>query len=64
MVRAALDAVPVAVLTAVIAPSLAKGGLADVAAAAVTVIAAFRLPLLPAVVIGVLAAIGFRALAL
>ncbi len=62
VMQAALDAVPVAVLTAVIAPALARGGPADIAAAAVTMVAAFRLPLLAAVVIGVLAAVGFRAL--
>src|SRR5262245_18319695 len=58
--QAALDAVPDAVLTAVIATALARCGLADAGAAAVTVIAAFRLPLLPAVIIGVLAAVALR----
>src|SRR5262245_33035385 len=52
-VQSALDAVPVAVLTAVIAPTLVKGGVADLVAAGITVLAAIRLPLLPAVVIGV-----------
>ena len=60
--RAALDALPVAVLTAVIAPSLAKGGLPDICAAAVTLIAATRLPLLPVVVIGVASAVLFRSM--
>jgi uncharacterized membrane protein len=62
LVQAALDAVPVAVLTAVIAPSLMKGGPADMAAAAITALAAFRVPLLPAVVIGVGSVIALRAL--
>lgn len=51
--QTSLDALPVAVLTAVIAPSLAKGGPADLIAAAITVLAAMRLPLLPVVMIGV-----------
>lgn len=61
LVQAALDAVPVAVLTAVIAPSLMKGGPADIAAAAIMTLAAFRLPLLPAVVIGVVSVVLLRA---
>jgi len=52
-IQAALDALPVAVLTAVIAPSLSKGGAADLIAAFLTLLAASRLPLLPVVVIGV-----------
>ncbi|MGH6814666.1 MAG: AzlD family protein [Hyphomicrobiaceae bacterium] len=60
-VRSALDAVPVAVLTAVIAPTLVKGGPADLLAAGITVLAALRLPLLPTVVIGVGAAVVLRA---
>lgn len=51
--QASLDALPVAVLTAVIAPSLFKGGPADLIAASLTLLAATRLPLLPVVVIGV-----------
>lgn len=58
--QAALDALPVAVLTAVIAPSLVKGGPADLCAAAVTLIAATRLPLLPVAIIGVVSAVLFR----
>ena len=60
--RAALDALPVAVLTAVIAPPLAHGGLPDICAAAVTLFAATRLPLLPVVVIGMVSAVLFRSL--
>jgi uncharacterized membrane protein len=59
-VQASLNALPVAVLTAVIAPSLAKGGAADLIAAAITLAAATRLPLLPAVVIGVASAVLSR----
>jgi uncharacterized membrane protein len=51
-VRVALDALPPAVLTAVIAPA-AMAGPAEMIAAAVTILAAFRLPLLATVAIGV-----------
>jgi uncharacterized membrane protein len=57
---AALDAMPVAVLTAVIAPSLVKDGAADLLAAAITVLAAARLPLLAVVAVGVAAAVLLR----
>jgi uncharacterized membrane protein len=59
-VRASLDALPVAVLTAVIAPSLMKGGPADMIAAAITSLAASRLPLLAVVLIGVGSAVLLR----
>jgi len=58
----ALDAVPVAVLTAVIAPSIVNGGPATTIAAAVTVIAAIRLPLLATVIIGVASVVVLRML--
>jgi len=58
--QAALDALPVAILTAVIAPSLMKGGPADMLAAAVTLVAAARLPLLAAVILGVSSAVALR----
>ena len=61
-VRTALDALPAAVLTAVVAPMALATGPAETAAAAVTMLAAFRLPLLATVCVGVAAAIGFRAL--
>ncbi|WP_075217144.1 AzlD family protein [Mongoliimonas terrestris] len=51
-VRVALDALPPAVLTAVIAPAVLAGP-AEMIAGAVTMVAAFRLPLLPVVAIGV-----------
>lgn len=59
--RAALDALPVAVLTAVITPGLVKGGVADLLAAGATLAAASRFPLLPAVAIGVACAALLRA---
>lgn len=62
IVTAALDAMPVAVLTAVIAPLLVKGGLPDLLAAAITLIAALRLPLLATVAIGVASVVGLRQL--
>ncbi len=62
VLESALDAVPVAVLTAVIAPSIVNGGPATTIAAAVTVIAAIRLPLLATVVIGVASVVVLRML--
>ena len=60
LVQTSLDALPVAVLTAVIAPSLIKGGAPDLIAAALTLLAASRLPLLAVVVIGVGSAVILR----
>lgn len=60
--RAALEAVPGAVLAAVIAPMALATGPAESAAAALTVLAALRLPPLAAVAIGVLSVVAFRAL--
>ena len=59
---AALDAVPVAVLTAVIAPGIVKGGVADMVAAGITVFAATRLPLIVTVAVGMAAVVLLRAL--
>jgi uncharacterized membrane protein len=57
-VRRALDALPAAVLTAVVAPAIVAGW-AELIAAAVTLIAALRLPMVVAVVLGIAAvAIG------
>lgn len=58
----ALDAMPVAVLTAVIAPTLAKGGAPDLIAGGITVLAAMRLSLLVTVALGVGSAIFLRSL--
>ena len=60
-IRVALDALPPAVLTAVIAPA-AMAGPAEMTAAAVTILAAFRLPLLATVAIGVATVAVMRAL--
>ena len=58
--RAALDAVPPAVLMAVIAPTVFATGPAETIASAITLAAAFRLPLLAAVVIGVASVVVLR----
>ncbi len=60
--RSAMDALPPAVLMAVIAPTVLATGLAETLAAAITVIAAFRLPLLVAVASGVASVVALRAL--
>lgn len=58
--KAALDAVPPAILMSVIAPSVLATGAAETIAAAVTAIAALKLPLLGAVAIGVASVVIFR----
>ena len=58
--KAAFDALPVSVLTAVIAPMLLMSSVADSLAGVVTIIAAFRLPMLATVVVGVGAAVILR----
>jgi uncharacterized membrane protein len=58
--RAALDALPAAVLTAVIAPMAIATGPAETAAAVLTAIAATRLPLLATVVVGVVSVVLLR----
>lgn len=60
--QAAFDAIPPAVLIAVIAPSALATGWAEAAAAALAALAATRLPLLGVVAVGVAAVVGFRAL--
>ena len=52
--KAAFDAIPPAVLVAVIAPTALTTGWAEALAAAITVVAAFRLPLLGTVAVGVM----------
>jgi branched chain amino acid efflux pump len=61
--KAAFAAIPAAVLTAVIAPAVLATGWPESIAAAVTALAASRLPLLPTIVIGVAAVVGLRLLA-
>ena len=61
--KAALDALPPAVLMAVIAPTLLATGPAETIAATITAAAAFlRLPMIAVVAIGVAAVIALRAL--
>ena len=60
--QAAFDAIPPAVLVAVIAPSALATGWQETAATLVAAVAATRLPLLGVVAVGVLAVVGFRAL--
>lgn len=57
--RAALEALPAAVLTAVIAPA-ALAGPAEATAAIVTILAASRLPLIGVVAVGVAAVVMLR----
>ncbi len=59
--QAAFDAIPPAVLVAVIAPSALATGWAETAAAAIAALAATRLPLLAVVAVGVVAVVAFRA---
>jgi uncharacterized membrane protein len=59
---AALNAVPAAVLTAVIAPSVLTAGLAEAIAGAITLVAAFRLPLLATVAVGLGTVVAMRSI--
>ncbi|MDB5525544.1 MAG: branched-chain amino acid transporter AzlD family protein [Rhizobium sp.] len=59
--REALDAIPPAVLMAVIAPTALATGWAETIACAITAIAATRLPLLVCVIIGVMSVVALRA---
>jgi uncharacterized membrane protein len=59
-VEAALDAVPAAVMTALVAPMALVTGPAETLAAAATVLAALRLPMLATLGIGVAAVAGLR----
>jgi uncharacterized membrane protein len=59
-IKQALDALPAAVLTAVIAPA-ATAGKAEIIASAATVAAALRLPTLAAIAIGMACAAVLRA---
>lgn len=60
--RAALDAVPPAILMAVIAPTVLATGIAETLAAGITALAALRLPLLAAIAVGVGAVVLLRLL--
>jgi uncharacterized membrane protein len=59
---AAMNAVPPAVLTAVIAPSVLAAGPAEAIAGLVTVFAAFRLPLMGTILVGVASIVVLRTL--
>ena len=59
---AALEAVPAAVLMSVIAPMVFMTGAAETIAAGITLLTAFRLPLLVAVLIGVGAVVVLRSM--
>jgi uncharacterized membrane protein len=58
--KAAFDAIPPAVLVAVIAPSALTTGWPETIAAAITIVAATRLPLLATIVVGVAAVVALR----
>ena len=58
--KAAFDAIPPAVLVAVIAPTALTTGWAEALAAAITAVAAFRLPLLATVLVGVVSVVALR----
>jgi uncharacterized membrane protein len=60
--KAAFDAIPPAVLVAVIAPTALPTGWAEAIAAAITAVAAFKLPLLGTVVVGVVSVVLLRGL--
>jgi uncharacterized membrane protein len=58
--KAAFEAIPPAVLVAVIAPTALATGWAETAAAGITMVAATRLPLLATVAVGVVAVVLLR----
>lgn len=60
--RAAFDAIPAAVLVAVVAPVMLATGPAETVASILTGLAAMRLPLLAAVGVGVASVVVLRAL--
>lgn len=58
--KAAFDAIPPAVLVAVIAPTALTTGWAETVAAGITMVAATRLPLLATVAVGVVSVVLLR----
>ena len=60
--RVALDAAPPAILTALVAPAMLTGGPIEGVAGLITLIAAFRLPLLGTVLVGVATIVALRGL--
>jgi len=63
-VEAALDAVPAAILTALVAPSLINRGAAETTALLITALVALRFSLTVTVAFGLGAVVGLRALGL
>ena len=61
--KAAFEAIPAAVLVAVIAPMALATGWPETVASAITALAAFRLPLLATIAVGVASVVALRALA-
>jgi uncharacterized membrane protein len=61
-IRSALDALPVAVLTAVITPVMFLTGPAETLAGLITALAAFRLPLLGVLAVGAASIVCLRLL--
>jgi uncharacterized membrane protein len=59
-ISAAMEAVPAAVLTAVIAPSVLYAGPAEAIAGALTALAALRLPFLAVIIIGTASVVALR----
>jgi uncharacterized membrane protein len=59
--EAALDAVPAAVITALVSPAVLAAGVADAIAAAVTILAALRLPMIPTLVVAAVTVSVLRA---
>jgi len=60
--KAALDAVPPAILMAVIAPQVLTAGIPETVASVITVLAGLRLPLIVAVAAGVASLVALRLL--
>lgn len=60
--KAAFNAIPAAVLVSVIAPKALATGIPETLAAAITALAALRLPVLGTIFVGVGAVVAFRAL--
>jgi uncharacterized membrane protein len=61
--KAALDALPAAILTAVIAPTVVATGIAETLAAAVAIVAAaLRLPIIAVIAIGMASVVALRAI--
>lgn len=58
--KAAFDAIPPAVLVSVIAPTALTTGWAEAIAAAITAVAAFRLPLLATIAVGAASVVVLR----